>query len=174
VTLILGIIMAVAAEVLNPQGIVPAAAPQFGQMLEPLGGKVAVIIFGIGLLAAAITSLTGSPTMAGYAFTNGIGKLDKGFQSKVLKIVAIILIVGMGCFSIIPAATGVHFLNIFWLASFGTFIWLPMNGAFMLTFVRDKNLMGDLAFNKAKLIVCWVLYALIVGFTAYNFISGLF
>lgn len=168
---IVGMIMVVSAETLGKSHTIPSTANEFALMLEPASGKLSCLLFGIGLFAAAITSLNGVSNIAGLVLSDAFGKLKTGGSQKLQKTVSIVIIVVMGLYGLLPSYFGwVNPLDIYLFVSLMTSITIPMNGVFMLLLSSNKDFMGDLMYKKGFYVLAWVIYIFVVFYCSYNFL----
>lgn len=173
VVLIIGMIMCVSAETLNVSGQVPTSAPGFVSMLEPLAGKAAKYIFGLGLFGAAITSLNGSSQVVGLGVSDAFGILKEGYADKHQKIITIVDIIVMGLYGILPVYFGAkNQLNIYMVASLMTAITIPVCGTCILKLFGDKEKMRDLSYSKGKYTLAWCIFIFTMCFCIYNFAAN--
>lgn len=168
---IIGMILAVSAETLGKNNIVPTSATEFAFMLEPASGRLSRLLFGVGLFAAAITSLNGVSNIAGLVLSDAFGKLKPEKGQKLQQTISLIIIVVMGLYGLLPSYLGwVNPLDIYLFVSLMTAITIPLNGVFMLLLSANKELMGDLLYKKRIYILAWIIFIFVVVFCSYNFL----
>lgn len=170
---IIGSIMSVGAEVLNPAHLVPKDAPGFVKMLEPLAGTGAKYLFALGLFGAAFTSLVGQPITVGFNLVDGLQRAERGTESPFLKQVAIGMILVLGLWGVIPVALGYPMMNIYWICSLATVVALPLTGTLMLLVARRKDIMKELPLSTVHYVVLWVLFICMVVYSVYSSLRSL-
>lgn len=166
--LINGAIMVVGAEVLNPAHLVPKAAPQFATMLQPLIGGGAKYLFALGLFGAAFTSLVGAPLQSAISLADGFQRANLGLESPFVKKAAIILVVVMGLWGVIPVALGVPFINMLWIGPLASLFGMPLAGTLMLLIARRKDIMKTLPLKNIHYVILWVLFGAMVVYSCYS------
>lgn len=168
--LIVGMIMVASAETLGKTQSVPNSASDFANMLEPISGKYAKVIFGFGLFGAAITSLNGTSNIVGLVVADAFGKLNID-NNNIQKKITIITIIIMGLYGLLPSYFNlINQLDIYRIAAMVTAITIPINGIMILLLSHDRNKMGNLIYNKYFYILAWLIFIFVSVFCIYNFI----
>lgn len=92
---IAGLVMICAAGVLNDAGIVPNSPADLAKALEPLFGRFSSVVFMLGFLGAAFSSLVGNATIGGGLLADGIGWGDQLGSRRVRLLIAVVIVVGV-------------------------------------------------------------------------------
>jgi len=151
------LMMATAAAVLHPQGVVVNSGMAMAKALVPVAGPFAKYIFGLGFFGAAISSLIVT-SMTGIAlFTGGIGKPPK-IESFNFRMAASIVIVVSGIFGIVFGKSPVQLVT---LGNVASFVSLPILGVAAIVTANSKNL-GEFKNTRSQNIVAWISYASIL------------
>lgn len=157
VALISVLMMATAAVVLNPQGIVVNGGTAMAKALEPVAGPFAKYIFGLGFFGAAISSLIVT-SMTGLAlFIGGLGK-EPNIESPTFRLGSTLIIVAAGVVGLIFGNSPVELVTIGNIASF---VSLPVLGIAAIIAANGKEL-KEFKNNKGQNIAAWICYATII------------
>jgi NRAMP (natural resistance-associated macrophage protein)-like metal ion transporter len=165
---IIGVFVVIAcAATLFPQGQSIDSAADAATALEPLAGEAASLLFGAGLLAAALLAASILPLSTAYSITETLGyesALDDPVREAPLFYGSYALIVTLGAsIVLIPGAPLIPLLYL--TQALNAVLLLPLL-VFLWLIARDRRIMGPLAngrlANWAQLAVL-VLVALCVG-----------
>jgi NRAMP (natural resistance-associated macrophage protein)-like metal ion transporter len=174
---VIGLFVVVAcAETLFPKGRSIDSAADAAAALEPLAGGTASLLFGAGLLAAALLAASILPLSTAYSISETLGyesALDDPFREAPLFYGSYALIVAIGAgIVLIPAAPLIPLL--FLTQALNAVLLLPLM-VFMYLIARDPRTMGALVNGRrasvAQLAVL-VLVALCVGGLAALAVTG--
>ncbi len=174
---VIGLFVVVAcAETLFPKGRSIDSAADAATALEPLAGGTASLLFGAGLLAAALLAASILPLSTAYSISETLGyesALDDPFREAPLFYGSYALIVALGAgIVLIPAAPLIPLL--FLTQALNAVLLLPLM-IFMYLIARDPRTMGALVNGRrasvAQLAVL-VLVALCVGGLAALAVTG--
>lgn len=172
--LILGIItstvLLVAASVLFPKGIQVNSAAEMGEILEPMFGSYARIIFMMGLFAASFSSLIGNATLGGVLISDAFN-IGQKMESKSVRLTIMSVIV-------IGAAVAIAFgrlpINLIITAQALTIIVGPLIG-FMLTLIAfDKAAKNEITLGfglKILMLTGLVILVLLASANCYNILK---
>ena len=134
------IVIMTAGSALHPLGITIASAADMAIQLEALFGSYAKYIFGLGLFAAAFSSLIVNAMVGGSLISDGLG-LGKSMQQKTPRIfAAVIMLVGM---SIAVFFRG-NVVYAIVLAQASSMLAVPTIAIGMFLISNNKKIMGDL------------------------------
>jgi len=165
---VIGVFVVIAcAATLFPQGQSIDSAADAATALEPLAGEAASLLFGAGLLAAALLAASILPLSTAYSITETLGyesALDDPVREAPLFYGSYALIVTLGAsIVLIPGAPLIPLLYL--TQALNAVLLLPLL-VFLWLIARDRRIMGSLAngrlANWAQLAVL-VLVALCVG-----------
>ncbi|MGO3146227.1 MAG: Nramp family divalent metal transporter [Leucobacter sp.] len=151
-TIILGslsaVIMIAAAATLNPAGIEANSPAALAQILEPIGSW-AVILFAIGLWAAAFSSLLGNSTIGGTMLA-GVFRVDGGGIASVPVRLCISFVIVLG--GVVAAVFGGVPIQLIITAQAVTILAVPVIGVVMILLGRHKD-RGALRIGTPQLIL---------------------
>ena len=151
-TLILGtlsaVIMIAAAATLNPAGIEANSPAALAQILEPIGSW-AVVLFAIGLWAAAFSSLLGNSTIGGTMLA-GVFRVDGGGLTSVPVRLCISFVIVLG--GVVAAVFGGVPIQLIITAQAVTILAVPVIGVVMILLGRHKD-RGALRIGTPQLIL---------------------
>lgn len=144
-------------------------AADMAVQLEPLLGRAARLFFGVGLLAAGLTSAITAPLAAAYATAGAMG-WPRDLRHWRLRAVWM-SVMGVGLFF---ALIGVRPVRAILLAQVANGILLPAVAVFLLLAVNNRRWMGDWANGRALNVAggLVVLVALILGLRAVWLVVG--
>ncbi|MEN8191707.1 MAG: Nramp family divalent metal transporter [Bacteroidota bacterium] len=127
------------AAALYPLGIVVNSAGDMAQQLESLFGSFAKIIFSIGLLSAAFSSLMVNSVMGGGLLADGLG-LGRRMNEKWPKIfTTVILVLGM-VVAVFFRGDAIYALI---MAQAASILGVPLIGIGLLMLLNNKKVMGE-------------------------------
>jgi Mn2+/Fe2+ NRAMP family transporter len=148
---VIGVFVVVAcAATLAPEGRSIESAGDAATALEPLAGGTASLLFGAGLLAAALLAASILPLSTAYSITETLGyegALDDPIREAPLFYGSYALIVAVGAgLVLIP---GVSLIPVLYLTqALNAVLLLPLM-VFMYLIARDRRMMGALANGRA-------------------------
>lgn len=143
------IILATAATVLHPDGIVVDSAAAMAMQLEPLAGANASILFGIGLFAASFSSLIVNALIGGVLLADGLGFSAKFDEIPVKVIATLVTIAGWGL-GIAPQLLGFSPIDTIVLAQAFSVIGLPYFGIISIILLNDSEYVGNFKNDKKR------------------------
>lgn len=170
---ILGSIMSVGAEVLNPAGLVPESAAQFANMLSPLVGPGAKYLFGIDLFCKAFTSLVGQPVSLDLGLADGLPAFRTRGGFPFCQVECHLGDYSPGTLGSYPVSMGFPMLNIYWICSLSSLLATPLSGTLMLMVVRRKNITKESVLSNVHYVTLLVLFACIVCHSLYSGLRSL-
>lgn len=151
------LMMATAAVVLHPQGVVVTGGPAMAKALEPVAGSFAKYIFGLGFFGAAISSLIVT-SMTGLAlFIGGMGK-EPEIEKPSFRLGSTLIIIAAGIIGLIFGNSPVQLVTIGNVASF---VSLPVLGIAAILAANNQEL-KEFKNSKKQNIIAWVCYATII------------
>ena len=130
-------IVITSAAAFHAKGMTVDNAAQMATQLEPLLGKGATILLGLGLVAAGLSSAITAPLAAAYALQGVLGWKGKVQSVRFRSVGAIILLLGT-LFSML----GYKPLELIQLAQVANGLLLPVIAAFLWVMVNRTSLMG--------------------------------
>jgi len=142
---VIGLFIVVAcAETLNASGRSIETASDAARALEPLAGGVASLLFGLGLLGAALLAASILPLSTAYSVSEVLGyesALDDSFaEAPVFYLTfGVVVVLGAGIV-LVPGAPLVPIL--FLTQALNAVLLLPLL-VFLYSLVRDRDLMGE-------------------------------
>lgn len=138
----------------------PGSAAEMALQLEPLLGRWARAFFGVGLLAAGLSSAITAPLAAAYATAGALGWPRDLRSGRVRAVWIAVLAAGA-----LSAVVGVRPVQAIVFAQVANGVLLPAVAAFLLAAVNDRRRMGEWrngpALNLLGVLV--VLVALVLG-----------
>ncbi|RQG87862.1 divalent metal cation transporter [Natrarchaeobius halalkaliphilus] len=159
-------IMIAGAVVLNPAGVIPESAVDMAVQLEPLVGTNASLLFGLGLFAAAFSSIVVNALIGSTMFVDGLG-YETGMDSKPVKLVAITLVVVAWLFAFVPSLLGENPIDTLILAQAVSIVGLPYFGAVILILSNDRDVMGGFANTRIRNALALIGYLASLGIAIY-------
>ncbi|MFP4498136.1 MAG: NRAMP family divalent metal transporter, partial [Vulcanimicrobiota bacterium] len=150
-------IIVACAATLHVQGIKIESAEQAALALAPLAGKYASILFGVGLLNAAIFSTAIIPISTSYAICESFGwesGMGKSFKEApvFLGIYTFMIVAG----SFILMIPGIPLIPIMVLSQALNGILLPFILIIIMKLINDKRLMGKWTNSLVFNILAWI------------------
>lgn len=133
-------VMICAATVLHTRGIAIVSAADMGKSLEPLFGSFSTILFLVGLLGAAISSLIGNATLGGTLLGDALGKGYSMNDAGIKMYIAAVMLIG----GIIAICFGKLPLELIVFAQSITIFVVPTIGVALFSVANDRQIMGDL------------------------------
>ncbi len=147
--LISAMMMVGASAVLLPQGIRVNSVVEMGQVLEPLYGSAAAVIFMLGLWGAAVSSLMGNAVVGGALLADALGWGAGLHEPRVKLLVMAVMLIG----DLVSLLFGNAPLELIMMAQMITVVIVPLIGTAMFRISNDRNLMGDLTNSFAKRLI---------------------
>jgi Mn2+/Fe2+ NRAMP family transporter len=134
------IVMMTSGSVLYSTHTEVRTAADMGEVLEPLFGPLAYIIFMTGLFAASFSSLIGNATLGGTLFADAISMEYKMHTRPVRMLIMIIIMTG-AIIAVIFRKFGIQLI----IAAQGmTILLAPFIGTIILMLTSNKEIMGNL------------------------------
>ena len=148
---VIGVFVAIAcAATLAPQGRSIESASDAASALEPLAGGAASLLFGAGLLAAALLAASILPLSTAYSVSETLGyeaALDDPIREAPLFYGSYVLVVAVGAgVVLVPGAPLIELLYL--TQALNAVLLLPLL-AFLYVIARDRRTMGTLANGRA-------------------------
>jgi NRAMP (natural resistance-associated macrophage protein)-like metal ion transporter len=167
------IIIACAAT-LHTKGIKVETAEQAALALAPLAGKYCSLLFGIGLLNAAVFATAIIPLSSSYAICEAFGwesGMGKSFKEAPVffGIYTGMIVVG----ALIISVPGIPLIPIMILSQAFNGILLPFIVIMVLLLVNKKELMGKFVNSKRFNFVAWLAVVLIVALSVFLVVTTL-
>lgn len=132
------------AATLHVQGISVESAADAASALEPLAGSYARLLFGVGILGAALLAAAILPLSTAYSvceFTGHEGALDDGFRRAPFFYGTYVIMIGLA--AVVVLLPGISLVPILVLTQVLNAILLLPLMVLMYRLARDKRLMGD-------------------------------
>ncbi len=151
------------AATLHVQGVSVASAADAAGALEPLAGRYAGALFGVGIIGAALLAAAVLPLSTAYSlceFTGREGALDDGFKGAPLFYGTYIFVAVAACLMVL--VPGLPLVPVLVLSQVLNAVLLLPLLVFMYGLSRDRSLMGDFTAGRAASGV----YLLAIGFIA--------
>lgn len=126
--------------------------------LEPLFGKAAKLVLGLGLFAAGITSAITAPMAAAYVVRGCFGWHD-GFKSTKFRLVWMIVL-GIG---ILFSSVGFKSIEIITFAQIANGLLLPFIAGFLLWAMNQKEVLGKYVNSQRQNIIAIVIVLIAIG-----------
>lgn len=120
-----------------------------GQVLEPLYGSAAAVIFMLGLWGAAVSSLMGNAVVGGALLADALGWGAGLHETRVKLLVMAVMLIG----ALVSLLFGNAPLELIMMAQMITVVIVPLIGTAMFRISNDRNLMGDLTNSFAKRLI---------------------
>lgn len=166
--LILGIItstvLLVAAAVLFPKGINVNSATEMGEILEPLFGRYARIIFMMGLFAASFSSLIGNATLGGVLISDAFNIGQKMESKSVRLTIMSVIVIGAS----VAIAFGRLPINLIITAQALTIIVGPLIGLMLTLIAFDKAAKHEITLGLSLKIILWTGLAILLVLACAN------
>ncbi len=145
------VIMCGAAATLHGSDVEFTNIGQLAQQLKVLG-PAANVVFGLGLAAAAFSSLIVNAMVGGNLLADGLG-LNSEVNGKATKLIASVVLV-IGCaVAVALLRTGIGSKTSLLLAQSSTLLAAPLSGILLLVMASNKKIMGDLTNGAGSVIV---------------------
>ncbi|WP_276392369.1 Nramp family divalent metal transporter [Eudoraea chungangensis] len=125
--------------------------------LEPLYGKSATFLMGIGLFAAGITSAITAPLAAAYVVQSCFG-WEKNLKEVKFRIVWMLVLIA----GVVSLSTGIKPIVIIQIAQISNGLLLPIIVVLLIGIVNKKSLMGNYVNSFWQNILCGVIVLLIL------------
>lgn len=137
-------IAVVCAATLYPKRIVIHDASDAARALEPLAGSAATVLFGVGLMSAALLAAAVVPLATAYTVTEAAGRRgqlgDAPTQDRLFFGVFVALSVTAMCVASIP---GLDLIRLIYISQVINCVVLPVQLGVLIHLARDRRLMGD-------------------------------
>nr|WP_255349675.1 divalent metal cation transporter [Halostagnicola sp. A56] len=168
--LLYAIIYITSAAVLNTAGIIPSTMADMARQLEPLAGQHASMLFGIGLLAAGISSVIVNALAGATLFVDGVG-LPSGMETddttafglSPVKITAIGLLIIGWLTAVVPVVLGASAIDTIIIAATFAIIGLPYFGYMIIRIANDESIMEEYSNTMTRNILAILGYLVTVG-----------
>jgi len=132
-------------------------AADLAKGIEPLFGRFATYVLGVGLFAAGITSAITAPLAAAYVFTNCFGWPSDLKSSKFRAVWLLILAIG-----VVFSTIGFRPIEIIKFAQVANGILLPIIAAFLLWLSNKTSLLGKYKNTKKQNIISVIIILIII------------
>jgi Mn2+/Fe2+ NRAMP family transporter len=167
-------IVVACAATLFTHGIAVNTAQDAARALGPLAGKLASLLFGIGLLNVSILGACILPLATAYAFCEAFGleaSLDDSFSE------APAFHGLLGFFILAPAVVAIiphlPLVKVILLSQDVNGILLPIILIFVLVIINDRRIMGDYVNNRTYNWVAWGFSVVLIALSVFLVISAL-
>jgi len=167
-------IVVACAATLFAHGIVVNTAQDAARALGPLAGRLASLLFGIGLLNVSILGACILPLATAYAFCEAFGleaSLDDSFSE------APAFHGLLGFFILAPAIVAViphlPLVKVILLSQDVNGILLPIILIFVLVIINDRRIMGDYVNNRTYNWVAWTFSGVLIALSVVLVVSAL-
>ncbi len=134
-----------------------------GTLLSPLLGDYSPKVFGLGLLAAGLTSALAAPMAAAFAVGGMLG-LDTDYKSKCFKVVTTIVVVFGASF----AYFGSKPLTMILFAQATNGMLLPIAATFLVWIMNRKSLLGEHKNSPLQNAIAIAVLAVVIGLSGYK------
>jgi Mn2+/Fe2+ NRAMP family transporter len=145
------------AATLHKNGISVLTADKAALALAPLAGKYASILFAIGLINAAVFSISIIPLSSSYAICEAFGwesDIDKSFKEAPMFFGIYTLLIVVGAFVIL--IPGIPLIPIMILSQALNGILLPFVLIMIIKLINDKKLMGKYTNSYIFNVLAWI------------------
>ena len=167
-------IVVACAATLFAHGIVVNTAQDAARALGPLAGRLASLLFGIGLLNVSILGACILPLATAYAFCEAFG-LEASLDDSISEAPAIHGLLGF--FILAPAIVAViphlPLVKVILLSQDVNGILLPIILIFVLVIINDRRIMGDYVNNRTYNWVAWTFSGVLIALSVVLVVSAL-
>ncbi|MBF0316655.1 MAG: Nramp family divalent metal transporter [Nitrospirae bacterium] len=143
--------------------------------LEPMAGRYASILFGIGLANASLFSASILPLATAYSICEGMGfeaGVNKSFRDAPIFMTLYTVFIVIG--AMIVMLPGIPLIAVMWMSQVVNGVLLPFVLVFMLLLINKKDLMGDYVNRKTFNWIAWGTTIIMVALTLLFLVSMLF
>ena len=162
--LLSGLVMICAAAVLHEQGITVNAASDLGLALEPLFGRVTVVLFMVGFFAASFSSLIGNATIGGSILADALSMGSRLEEVSVRGTIILVIVAGAS----VALAFGRLPLELIVVAQGITALVVPAIALVILVLAGSGKVMGPLRNKWGTNAVGWFGMLVVLLMMAYN------
>ncbi|MBF0592270.1 MAG: Nramp family divalent metal transporter [Nitrospirae bacterium] len=143
--------------------------------LEPIAGKYASILFGVGLANASLFSASILPLATAYYICEGMGfeaGINKSFRDApiFMSLYTVFIVIG----ALVVLIPGIPLIAIMWISQVVNGVLLPFVLFFMLLLINKKDLMGDYVNKRTFNWIAWVTTIIMVILTILFVVSMFF
>ena len=167
-------IVVACAATLFAHGIVVNTAQDAARALGPLAGRLASLLFGIGLLNVSILGACILPLATAYAFCEAFG-LEASLDDSISEAPAIHGLLGF--FILAPAIVAIiphlPLVKVILLSQDVNGILLPIILIFVLVIINDRRIMGDYVNNRTYNWVAWTFSGVLIALSVVLVVSAL-
>ncbi len=150
--------MAIAcAATLRPAGIHIERAEDAARALEPLAGAQASLVFGVGLVGAALLAAAIVPLATAYSVAEALGRpsdLDDAVGQDRLFYATFISLVTVA--AIVVCIPDLSLISLIYASQIINAIFLPPQLVLLLRLNRDPAVVGDRGISRAVVAVSWI------------------
>ncbi|MBF0344234.1 MAG: Nramp family divalent metal transporter [Nitrospirae bacterium] len=156
-------------------GIQIESAKDAAVALEPIAGKYASVLFGIGLANASLFSASILPLATAYSICEGMGfeaGVNKTFRDApiFMSLYTLFIIIG----ALVVLIPNIPLIKIMWLSQVVNGVMLPFVLFFMLLLINKSDLMGDYINKGAFNWIAWGTTVIMVILTLLSVLSMFF
>lgn len=143
--------------------------------LQPMAGRYASILFGIGLANASLFSASILPLATAYSICEGMGfeaGVNKSFRDAPIFMTLYTVFIVIG--AMIVLVPTIPLIAVMWMSQVVNGVMLPFVLVFMLMLINKKDLMGDYVNGRAFNWIAWVTTITMVALTVLFVLSMFF